>query len=54
MTDLPMARRVDPAGLAARRNMLLPGLARSAAAQTVLSITAIARTIEAERLLAGW
>jgi hypothetical protein len=62
MTDLPIACTLDPVSLEARRDSLLPGLAREAAARTALpeglrlAFTptpeipmAIARVIEAER-----
>lgn len=62
MTDLPLACTLDPTTLEARRDGLLPGLAREAVARTALpdglrltftpgpgTVTAIARVIDAER-----
>jgi hypothetical protein len=62
MTDLPLACTLDPISLEARRDTLLPGLVREAAARSALPdglrltfmptpeiLMAISRVIDAER-----
>jgi hypothetical protein len=62
MTNLPIACTLEPSSLAARRDTLLPGIARIATARTLVpegvrltfmpdpeTTMAIARVIEAER-----